>query len=119
MTIRQSGQNAIINLKNAIVGLILAHNSDNNAHSNILSGYSTTSHTHGNLTSDGKVGTTASRFVVTTTGGALTTSSTYTTSKISKVGHTHVIADTTDVSTVDVLVTYTDGTSETLTLLTG
>ena len=31
-----------------------------------------TSHTHGNLTNDGKVGSTANYFVYTTTGGAIT-----------------------------------------------
>ena len=58
------------------------------------------SHTHGNLTSDGKVGTTRSRFVVTTEGGALTTTSNYTTSSMAKVGHTHVQTDITDFPTI-------------------
>lgn len=40
-----------------------------------LSGYSTTSHTHGNITKDGKVGTTANKPLITTTGGAITTGS--------------------------------------------
>lgn len=37
-----------------------------------LSGYSTTDHYHGNITSDGKVGSNANYFVTTTTGGAVT-----------------------------------------------
>lgn len=37
-----------------------------------LSGYSTTSHTHGNITADGKVGSNANYFVYTTTNGAVT-----------------------------------------------
>ena len=37
-----------------------------------LSGYSTTDHTHGNITKDGKVGTTANKPLITTTGGAVT-----------------------------------------------
>lgn len=37
-----------------------------------LSGYSTTSHGHGNITSDGKVGSNANYFVYTTTNGAVT-----------------------------------------------
>ena len=36
--------------------------------------YSQTAHTHGNLTNDGKIGTTANRIVITGTGGAVTTS---------------------------------------------
>ena len=40
-----------------------------------LSGYSTTSHTHGNITKDGKVGSTANKPLITTTGGAVTTGS--------------------------------------------
>ena len=40
-----------------------------------LSGYSTTDHTHGNITKDGKVGTTANKPLITTTGGAVTTGS--------------------------------------------
>ena len=40
-----------------------------------LSGYSTTSHTHGNITKDGKVGTAANKPLITTTNGAVTTGS--------------------------------------------
>ena len=40
-----------------------------------LSGYSTTSHTHGNITKDGKVGTTANKPLITTTNGTVTTGS--------------------------------------------
>ena len=40
-----------------------------------LSGYSTTSHTHGNITSDGKVGSTANKPLITGTSGAVTTGS--------------------------------------------
>lgn len=38
-----------------------------------LSGYSLTSHTHGNITSDGKIGSTSGKPVITTTSGKLTT----------------------------------------------
>lgn len=37
-----------------------------------LSGYSTTDHTHNNITSDGRIGTNANYFVYTTTGGTIT-----------------------------------------------
>ena len=40
-----------------------------------LSGYSTTSHTHGNITKDGKVGTTANKPLITGTGGAVSAGS--------------------------------------------
>ena len=40
-----------------------------------LSGYSTTSHGHGNITTEGKVGTAANKPLITTTGGAVTTGS--------------------------------------------
>ena len=36
-----------------------------------LSGYSTTSHTHGDITSDGKIGSTSGKPIITTTGGKL------------------------------------------------
>lgn len=41
-----------------------------------LTGYSTTSHVHGNITSDGKVGSNANYFVYTTTGGEVTSKQT-------------------------------------------
>ena len=40
-----------------------------------LSGYSLTSHTHGNITSDGKIGSTTGKPIITTTNGKLTTGS--------------------------------------------
>ena len=43
--------------------------------------YSLTSHTHGNITSDGRIGTTASLMIQTTTGGTLTTLAAGTTSQ--------------------------------------
>jgi len=39
-----------------------------------LSGYAAIGHVHGNITNDGKIGSTSGKVVVTTTGGALTTS---------------------------------------------
>ena len=38
-----------------------------------LSGYSTVDHTHGNITKDGKVGSSSGKPLITTTGGAVTT----------------------------------------------
>ncbi len=40
-----------------------------------LSGYSLTSHVHGDITSDGKIGSTSGKPIITTTGGKLTTGS--------------------------------------------
>ena len=55
-----------------------------------LSGYSLTSHTHGDITSDGKIGSTSGKPVITTTGGKLTTGSFGSTSGTFAEGnHTH------------------------------
>jgi hypothetical protein len=42
----------------------------------VSTAYAATSHSHGNLTADGKIGTVSERIVVTTEGGAITTAST-------------------------------------------
>lgn len=55
-----------------ISGLINSHNTSNSAHSSLFDDKAPTSHTHGNLTNDGKVGSTANYFVYTTTSGAIT-----------------------------------------------
>lgn len=55
-----------------------------------LSGYSTTSHTHGDITSDGKIGSTSGKPIITTTSGKLTTGSFGSTSGTFAEGnHTH------------------------------
>ena len=46
-------------------------------------------HTHGNITNDGKVGTTANQILTTTTDGKVIASDTITKSKISDFSHTH------------------------------
>ena len=55
-----------------------------------LSGYSLTTHTHGNITSDGKIGSTSGKPIITTTNGKLTTGSFGTTSgSFAEGNHTH------------------------------
>ena len=55
-----------------------------------LSGYSTTSHVHGDITSDGKIGSTSGKPIITTTSGKLTTGSFGSTSGTFAEGnHTH------------------------------
>lgn len=55
-----------------------------------LSGYSLTSHVHGDITSDGKIGSTSGKPIITTTGGKLTTGSFGSTSGTFAEGnHTH------------------------------
>ena len=55
-----------------------------------LSGYSLTSHTHGDITSDGKIGSTSGKPIITTTSGKLTTGSFGSTSGTFAEGnHTH------------------------------
>ena len=55
-----------------------------------LSGYSTTSHTHGNISSDGKVGTASGKPLITTTGGSVTTGAFGTSSgQFAEGNHTH------------------------------
>ena len=55
-----------------------------------LSGYSLTSHTHGNITSDGKIGSTSGKPIITTTNGTLTTGSFgSTTGTFAEGNHTH------------------------------
>lgn len=64
-----------------------------------------TSHTHGNLTNDGKVGTASGKIITTTTGGAITASDSITKSMISDFpttmtpsSHTHGTGDVSDTS---------------------
>ena len=52
-----------------------------------LSGYSTTSHTHGNISSDGKVGTASGKPLITTTGGAVSAGAFGTSSGQFAAGH--------------------------------
>ena len=55
-----------------------------------LSGYSTTSHTHGNISSDGKVGTASGKPLITTTGGAVSAGAFGTSSgQFAEGNHTH------------------------------
>ena len=55
-----------------------------------LSGYSLTSHVHGDRTSDGKIGSTSGKPIITTTSGKLTTGSFGSTSGTFAEGnHTH------------------------------
>ncbi|NBW09323.1 MAG: collagen-like protein, partial [Caulobacteraceae bacterium] len=49
----------------------------------VATNYAATSHTHGNLTNDGKIGSTSGQIVVTTTGGVLTTAATISASQVS------------------------------------
>lgn len=55
-----------------------------------LSGYSLTSHTHGDITSDGKIGSTSGKPIITTTSGKLTTGAFGTSSgQFAEGNHTH------------------------------
>ena len=55
-----------------------------------LSGYSTTSHTHGDITSDGKIGSTSGKPIITTTGGKLSAGAFGTSSgQFAEGNHTH------------------------------
>ena len=65
----------------------------------------TISHSHGNVSSDGKIGTASGKIVTTGTGGALQASNGISKSML------------TDVSTVQVTITYTDNSTETKNLL--
>ncbi|NBW18376.1 MAG: hypothetical protein EBR82_61415, partial [Caulobacteraceae bacterium] len=49
----------------------------------VSTAYAATSHTHGNITSDGKIGTASGQIVVTGTGGVLTTAATISASSVS------------------------------------
>jgi hypothetical protein len=51
-----------------------------------LDGKASSSHTHGNITNAGAIGTTSGQIVVTTTSGVLTTASTISTSQVSGLG---------------------------------
>ena len=62
-------------------------------------------HGHGNVSSDGKIGSESGKIVTTGTGGALEASSSISKSQIS------------DVSTLQVTITYTDDSTETKNLL--
>lgn len=77
------------------------------------SGYASSTHTHGNLSDDGKLGTTSGKPVITTTGGAITTGSFGTTansfcegndSRLSDArtptAHTHTKSQITDFPTI-------------------
>lgn len=77
-----AGKTGTVTLAKADVGL---GNVDNTSDANkpvstatqtALDGKAASSHTHGNVTSDGKIGTTSGQIVVTGTGGALTTAAT-------------------------------------------
>ncbi|MBQ6099257.1 MAG: hypothetical protein IJL02_05270 [Methanobrevibacter sp.] len=67
--------------------------------------YDLKTHSHGNVSSDGKIGTASGKIVTTGTGGALQASDSITKSMIS------------DVSTVQVTITYTDESTETKNLV--
>ena len=55
-----------------------------------LSGYSTTSHVHGDITSDGKIGSTSGKPIITTTGGKLSAGAFGTSSgQFAEGNHTH------------------------------
>lgn len=55
-----------------------------------LSGYSLTSHTHGDITSDGKIGSTSGKPIITTTGGKLSAGAFGTSSgQFAEGNHTH------------------------------
>jgi len=57
-----------------------------------------TSHTHGNVSNDGKIGTTSGKIVVTGTNGVLQGADTITKSKISDFSHTHTKSQISDFS---------------------
>lgn len=52
----------------------------------VSTNYAATSHTHGNITNAGAIGSTSGQIVVTTTSGVLTTASTISTSQVSGLG---------------------------------
>ena len=72
----------------------------------------------GNIDTSGKIGTTSGKPIITTTGGTLSAGSFGTSSGTFAEGnHTHNYSSINNVSTVDVVVTYTDSTTETIKLL--
>ena len=86
------------------------------------------SHTHGNLSNDGKIGTTANKPIITGNNGVLsvgsfgTTANTFaegnhTHSDYASSSHNHSYNDINNVEVVNVTVTYTDNTTETIKLL--
>ena len=89
-----------------------------------------TSHTHGNISNDGKIGSTSGLPVITTTNGVVTTGSfgssagTFCQGNDSRLSdartptsHTHNYTDLNNISLVELLVEYTDGTTETIKVL--
>lgn len=75
-----------------------------------LSGYATVSHTHGNLTNDGKIGSNADYFVTTTTAGLLTSQQ-----KIGNIDTSGAIGSSADkvvVTTTNGVLTTSDWTTE-------
>ena len=70
------------------------------------SSYASSTHTHGNLSNDGKLGTTSGKPVITTTGGAITTGSFGSTSGTFAEGnHTHTKTDITDFPSLSTVAT--------------
>lgn len=62
-------------ITNKVTSLISSHNSDNNAHSSLFNGKANVSHTHGDITNDGKIGSDANKPLITTTSGKIATGS--------------------------------------------
>lgn len=86
------------------------------------------SHTHGNLTNEGKLGSTSGKPVITTTGGAITTGAFGTSSgQFAEGNHTHTgyassshnhnLSDLNNMEAVQVTVTFTDNTTATYKLV--
>lgn len=62
-------------ITNKIMSLISAHDADNSAHSTLFSGKADSSHSHGLISSGGKIGSTANKPLITTNNGGITTGS--------------------------------------------
>ena len=86
--------------------------------------YDLKQHSHGAVSSDGKIGTASGKIVTTGTGGALQASNSITKSQISDFpttmtpsSHNHTVSDISDCTTMAVTITYTDDTTETKNLV--
>lgn len=96
-------------ITNKILSLIANHNNDDEAHSTLFNNKSDATHTHGNITSNGQIGTVANKPLITTTNGSVIagdfgdTSNTFCAGDDERLSdaraplsHTHLSADITD-----------------------
>ena len=82
-------------------GVFLSEIDDDGIHDALSSvGFVENAHSHGSITSDGKIGTTSGRIVVTGTGGVLTTAATISSASVSGLGGAAVLNVGTTAGTV-------------------